>query len=396
MRERVALLVPNLGGGGAERVMVDLGNDLARRGLRVDLLVALRGGVLAAPDGGGYVEGVAPEVRVVPLDARRTLLSIPPLVRYLRRERPAALLATLTHANVVAVWARRLAGVSTRVVIREANTLSRHTRAAVRLRDRALPWLTRRFYPWADAIVAVSEGVADDLATLVPRDRVCVLDNPVVGPGLAALAAEPVDHPWLSTDQSRPVVLGVGRLTAQKDFQTLLRAFALVRARRDVRLLILGEGEQRPALERLAGELGIAAAVDLPGFESNPFAYMARAAVFALSSAWEGSPNVLIQAMAAGAPVVATDCASGPREILGGGRHGRLVPVGDAEALASAIDRTLAEPRRSPPATAWQRFSLDASVDGYLRILGLHRVGSPASPERQAVTHGGALDATRR
>jgi glycosyltransferase involved in cell wall biosynthesis len=283
------------------------------------------------------------------------------------------MLATLTYANIAAVIARRIAGVSTRVTVREANALTREAAGATEMKDRQLPRGARWFYPWADAIVAVSAGAADSLveATGMSRDRVHVLDNPVVTDDLAALAAEPVDHPWLTTENDRPVIVAAGRLTAQKDFPTLLRAFAIVRARRPARLLVLGEGELREPLEQLVRELGIVDDVCMPGIMRNPFAYMSRATLFVLSSAWEGSPGVLIQAMASGAPVVATDCESGPREILRGGEYGPLVTVGDVGGLAAAIEATLALPRRSPPPSSWHRFSIETSVDAYLKVLGI-------------------------
>lgn len=362
---RIALFVPNLEVGGAERVIVNLAGGFVRRGFAVDLLLIRREGF--------YLPQVSPNVRIITLAGRRALYIVPALVRYLRRERPEAMLATLTYANIAAVIARRIAGVATRVTVREANALTREAAGAKALKDRQLPRGARWFYPWADAIVAVSAGAADSLveATGMARDRVHVLDNPVVTDDLAGLAAEPVDHPWLTTDNSQPVIVAAGRLTAQKDFATLLRAFAIVRTRRTARLLILGDGELRESLEGLVRDLGIEADVSMPGVMQNPFAYMSRATLFVLSSAWEGSPGVLIQAMASGAPVIATDCESGPREILRGGEYGPLVTVGDVAGLATAMETMLALPRRSPPASSWRRFSVETSVDAYLKVLGI-------------------------
>lgn len=362
---RVAVFIPSMEVGGAERIVLNLCSGFIRRGLAVDLLLIHRVGI--------YLAQVPPEVRIITLSGRRALFAIPALARYLRRERPEALLATLTYANIAAVIARRIAGVATRVTVREANTLTRAAESAPELKDRQLPRAARWFYPWADAIIAVSSGAADGLveATGMSRELVHVLDNPIITDDVATLAAEPVDHPWLTTAKDRPVVVAAGRLTPQKDFPTLLRAFALLRKRHEARLLILGDGELRQPLEQLARDLGIAEDVSLPGVVKNPFAYMARASVFVVSSAWEGSPGVLIQAMASGAPVVATDCESGPREILRDGEFGPLVTVGDVPGLAAAIETVLAAPRRSPPPSSWQRFSTDAAVDAYLRVLGV-------------------------
>lgn len=359
---KVAVFVPSLRGGGAERVMLDLAHGFAERGISTDL-------VLPQVEG-PYLSEVRPDVRIVNLKARRVLASLPGLVRYLRRERPDALLATLTHANLIALWARRLSGVPTRVVVREANTLTQVTRGAGRDRRRLFPFLVRRFYPWADGIVAVSTGVAQDLETSMggTRGRMQILPNPVLTPELTSKAAEPLKHPWFGVGQP-PVLLGVGRLSKQKDFYTLIRAFDRLRRARAARLLILGEGPERAGLEALVAELGLSDQVMLPGFASNPFAYMARAGVFVLSSAWEGMPGALIQAVACGAPVVATDCESGPREVLQGGRYGRLVPVGDPAALAAAIQATLEQPRAAAPPEAVERFTRNAAVSGYLEVL---------------------------
>jgi glycosyltransferase involved in cell wall biosynthesis len=173
-----------------------------------------------------------------------------------------------------------------------------------------------------------------------------------------------VTHPWFAPDQP-PVILGVGRLTAQKDFVNLLRAFAIVKQSRPSRLVILGDGPERAALGDLIDRLDLVSDVDMPGFDANPYSYMSRAAVFVLSSAWEGLPTVLIEAMACGTPVVATDCRSGPAEILVGGRFGELVPVGDAAALAAAILRTLERPSPQALRVRAGDFSIERAVDRY-------------------------------
>jgi glycosyltransferase involved in cell wall biosynthesis len=307
-----------------------------------------------------------------------TLAYLTGIERYLARERPDALLTATPRLNLLAVWARRLAGVPTRLLLSERIAPSQDFGSGPKFRRRFLPPLMRRTYAQADALVAVSDGVADDLASLtgLPRDRIRTVYNPVVGPELAGLAAEPLDHPWFRPGEP-PVVLGAGRLSEQKDFPTLLRAFARLRAGRPARLVILGAAnkpevtaERLAELRGLAEDLGVAADVDLPGFVANPYAYMARAAVFALSSAWEGFGNALAEAMACGCPVVSTDCPSGPAEILEHGRHGPLVPVGDDAALALAIARTLDDP---PTADALRRraaaFTVDGTTDAYLEAL---------------------------
>lgn len=359
--ERIALFLPDLTGGGAERIMLNLARGLAVRGRPVDLVLVKALGPLLSEVPSG--------VRIVELNGRGVLASLPSLVRYLRRERPRALLSTLNTANVVAVWAGRIAGSTTRVVVRQSNTLSR-THAASRGTRKIVRFLVRHSYRWADDIIAVSDGVARDLAPTagLPIGRIHVTPNPVVTPDLFLKGQEPLDHPWFG-GTAPPVVLGVGRLTRQKDFATLIRAFARVRCQREARLMLLGEGEERPYLESLVQELGLEDDVALPGFVSNPFAYMSRAAMLVLSSAWEGLPGVVVQALAVGTPVIATDCESGPREILADGRFGQLVPVGDEIAIAQAILEQIGQPKRPVPQEAWRRFTDEHAIGEYLRIL---------------------------
>jgi len=358
----IALYLPSLRGGGAERVIVTLANAFVHRGYKVDL-------VLAKAEG-PYLAQVDESIDVVDLRSQRVLYSLPGLVGYLRERRPAALLATQTHANVVALWAKKLSRVNARTVIREAITLSINCRAS-RGRGRLLPFVARWIYRWADRMVAPSQGVAQDLVALgiVPQGKISVIYNPVSMDKVLSLAEVPPHHPWFDT-AAYPVVLGVGRLSEQKDFFTLIQAFARVRKQRQARLLILGEGEEREKLEDLVRRLGLVGDVALPGFVHNPYAYMKRAAVFVLSSRWEGLPNVLIEALALGTPVVATDCPSGPREILEDGKWGRLVPVGDVEKMAEAILATLQAPERpSIPKSALARFELSEVVRQYLEVL---------------------------
>jgi glycosyltransferase involved in cell wall biosynthesis len=373
-------------------MMVTLAGALHERGHRVDLVLARAVG--------NFMDEIHPGVRVVDLGVRtilpvlpallrlpsegvhllpaclppappRVLGAIPSLARYLRTERPEAMLSALDYSNLAALWARRLSGAPTRLVVSERNTLSVRAERAGDRGLRALPGMIRRFYPWADAVVAVSDGVAEDLARVagIPREAIATTWNPVVSPALAAAAAEPLDHAWFQPGEP-PVVLGAGKLRPQKDFGTLLDAFAEVRAVRPARLVILGEGPEESRLRLRARRLGISADVAFTGFVRNPFAYMSRAAVFALSSAWEGLPAVLIQAMACGRAVVSTDCPSGPSEILEGGLHGPLVPVGDSRALAAAILRALAEPgdgeRRRRRA---QDFSVERAAERYEAVL---------------------------
>lgn len=365
-KKRLAIFLPALYGGGAERVIINLANGLAGQGCAIDL-------VLAQAEG-PYLSDVPVSVRLVELNSRhrnafRTMASLPSLVRYLRHEKPDALLSAM-QANLVALWARRLAGIPQRVVISEHNTFSRQNQQLPRWYSRLMLQLVGYFYPWANGIVAVSEGVAADLAqeTGIQRNRIQVIYNPVVTPELQVKSIDALEHPWFDAGEP-PVVLAVGRLTAQKDFSMLIQAFARVRKTQPVRLVILGEGEERPALEALVRQLGLEQDVSLPGFVANPYPYMAQASLFILSSKWEGLPTVLIEALFCGSTVIATDCPSGSREILKDGQYGQLLPVGDVTSMFQAIKATLNGTKHRPPRESWQPFDSDAIVNQYKNIL---------------------------
>ncbi len=361
-RKKLAVFAPSMAGGGAERGAVKLAEGLVRRGFDVDL-------VLATAEG-PRLEEIPTDVRLVDLGARRVLSSLPGLVRYLRREKPQGLASVLDHANVVALWARRLGRYRGRVVVIEQNTLSEAALNGKSRRDRMMPRMVRRFYPWADYVVGVSEGVSADLMKFVslPPEKLRVISNPIVTSDIEDLSRASVDHDWFRDGEGGAFV-AAGRLRPQKDFPTLLRAFSQVRSKRPARLLILGEGPERERLEALVRELRISSDVSLPGATSNPYAYMARSTAFILSSRWEGLPTVLIEAMSCGAPVIATDCPSGPREILADGRYGSLVPVGDIDALAAAMDAALDGKLTRPPVESWRRYGIDAVVDEYVSLL---------------------------
>ncbi len=374
---RLAIFIFAPTGGGATRRALTLAGEFAKRGHGVDLVFVNGEGALA--------DSLPPDVRRVLLDSpairlarsvawrsRRNQISASAaaLARYLDRERPDVLLSAANHVHLTALLAVRLCRTPVPVVLRVSSHLTRSHQGRGPLRLARL-WLARSAYGRAAAAIAVSSGIAEDLLrhTTLGKDRVHAVANPTVTPDLAARSRERVEHPWLEPD-GPPVVLGVGRLVPAKDFPTLVRAFARVREQRDARLVILGEGEQRARLAALAAELGVGEQVALPGFVANPFAWMSRAACFALSSLWEGSPGVLIEAMACGCPVVSTDCPSGPHEILRGGSIAPLVPVGDDAALARAVLEQLeAPPDPAPLRLRAADFSVERAVDGYLEIL---------------------------
>ncbi|WP_093037590.1 glycosyltransferase [Thiocapsa roseopersicina] len=369
--QRIACFFSTSGHSGVDRAAKHLIPALARRGYRVDLLKVRRHGP--------HLDTIPDGVSVVDLGSRHTYACLPALVRYLRRERPAVMLSDKDRVNrtaLLAVWvARRLGGGPTRLVFSSGTTISIDlaTRGALER------WVQRtsmgRLYPFADQVIVTSAGVADDMAryTGLARERIRVVPSPVVPASLFTEDLARPDHPWLGRSDM-PLILGAGELCRRKDFETLLRAFARVRAQRPCRLMILGQGRARERLLALAAELGVAEDVALPGFVPEPYAFMAHADLFAFTSRWEGLGFVIIEALAVGTPVVATDCPSGPREILQDGRIGPLVPVGDASALAAAMLQTL----DAPPPTALLRdaarpYEIEASTDAYLDAMRLPR-----------------------
>jgi len=370
--QRLAVLISFSGAGGVERMVMNLLPEFLQAGLAVDLLAILR---KPAPE---LIRLNGSGLRVLDLGVTHTALAVPGLVRYLKTERPFALLAAKDRAIRAAVLAKRVSRVDTRLVGRLGTHLSAAMANKPALIRWARQWPMREMYSAVDRIVAVSEGVAEDTRRIarLPPEKIMVIRNPVITPDMLEKSRMPVDHPWFESSDV-PIILGAGRLTWQKDFASLIRAFARVRAVMNSRLVILGEGRLRSGLEKLAADLGLADAVALPGHVANPYAYMARSSLFVLSSAWEGSPNVLTEALALGTPVVSTDCPSGPREILQDGQYGSLVPVGDVERLADAMLNTLQSPLETGLLRqAAAEYTVERSASRYLEVLGFARSGS--------------------
>lgn len=389
---KIAIFMRSMqGSGGAERAMLNLAHGLYDQGHRVDMVMARKTG--------HFLDEIHSAIRVVDLNvgsARESLLSLPrlgrdawfwaqmvlaskphfalgalpKLARYLRREKPDVLISAMDYPNAVALAAKTLTGNEIPVIATAHSTLSAEIASTKRRRIKAQLEVARRFYPRADALVAVSRGVADDLAQVLGNpDNIATIYNPVVSPDLATKAAQPLNHPWFS-GEGPPVILAVGGLKPAKDFATLFRAFAIAHRERPMRLLVLGEGKLRQDLTDLASQLGIAGDLQMPGFVDNPYQYMARSALMAVSSIYEGLSMVLVEALACGCPVVSTDCPNGPAEILENGRYGTLVPVKDEGSLAAAMlrnlevacDKDLLKERA-------QDFSIELATRQYLELI---------------------------
>jgi glycosyltransferase involved in cell wall biosynthesis len=362
---RIAIYLRMIYDCGVDRVMINLCNGFIQHGLKVDLALNTVGGKLLSQ--------FPPAVRVIDLKAPHLSRSLPNIMRYLQQEQPTAVLTVGHYCAELAVLAKYLSRVPTRVVVSEHSNITKDAKSAIwRESKHWIRWGARLTYPWADGIVAVSHGVAQDLANAIgiSEGKISVIYNPVFTPDILTKAKEPIDHPWFAPGQP-PVILGVGRLEPQKDFPNLIRAFVKIRQIQPVRLMILGQGGQEQILRDLVCDLGLEDDVSLLGFVSNPFAYMAKSSVFALSSGWEGLPTVLIESMALGTPVVSTNCKDGPAELLDNGKYGPLVPVGDSDALAAAILQVLMSKRKPVPVPSdWLgQFTIESATQKYLDML---------------------------
>jgi len=361
MQSKVAFFVPTLLGGGAELVTVKLIQEFARHNISVDLILTTAVGP--------YLQDVPPTVRLIDLKTNHMAGSILGLVRFFESEKPACFISALLPANVMAIAAHWYARSSARLIISEHANYDQIIRHLWKRTGRLSVPLMRLLYRRPDVIVAVSHGVADSLVKRlgIARENIKVVYNPVVDEGIQEKSSEDVDHAWFLPG-APPVILGVGRLIKQKDFRTLIEAFSLLRKRRQVRLMILGEGGEREALNQLIEQLDLSNDVEMPGFVANPFKYMRRAKMFVLSSVFEGLGNVLIEAMACGTPVISTDCPSGPAEILQGGHWGRLVDVGDVSGMAEAITAVLEQEQYPDVAKRAADFGVKVAFEKYLEL----------------------------
>lgn len=358
---KIAIFLPSLHGGGAERNMINLSRGLIHLGQHLDLVVVNAKGDFASE--------VHKDVNVFDLKKTRAIRSFKALFNYLETHRPDVLLSTMNYTNLIAIGAVHAANVKTKIIIREANTLTNEKAAAKSIVQQTIPSLVALMYPTADHVIAPSIGVGEDLVKnfSIPRHMLSVIGNPVVDDRLFKMKDEVPKHNFFS--DGIPVILGVGRLDYQKDFPTLIRAFAELRKTKKARLVILGRGPLLEDYKKLITELKVDD-IHFPGFVKNPYAYMSRASTFVLSSGWEGLPNVPIQALACGCQVVSTDCPSGPREILSDGKFGALVPVGDIAAMANAMRHSL-EHKISPKILVERArdFSIERISKKYLELF---------------------------
>jgi len=363
--ERIAIFIPSLSGGGAQRVMLNLAKGLSDKNYKIDLVVVKLEGQ--------YINQVPKNIKLISLNSRYAITSLFPLIKYLKTNKPDILISAMAHVNVVAIISKILTRKKTKLIITEHTTLSLAKKESKKVKEKVLFNILKYIYNYADAIVAVSKYMAHDMSIIlgIPEEKINVIYNPIIDNSLIEKSNQDIEEEWFNPNES-PVVISIGRLAEPKDFETLIRAFKKVRDKMKVRLLILGEGPKREQLEKLIHDLNIENDVKMPGFKQNPYAYLRRAALFVLSSKREGLPTVLVEALACGIPVISTDCLSGPREILQNGRLGTLVPVGDVDALAKAIELNLNNInniRNRISLNDLKEFTFEKSIQNYIKLI---------------------------
>jgi len=379
---KISLLFSTFSAGGGERVMMILANEFVERGYKVDVIVFKAVGE--------YSDDLHKDIKVYDLNVRRMIFSLPKLILYLRKANTDVLIATDEHAHLLALSARFIARSQTQIVLRVGNMFSELYSQHKGLKHALTFLLIKRFYRYANAIVAISKGVAYDISTLtkIKPNKVFTIYNPKPIKTITKLAEDKSGLQWLD-EKTLPVVLSVGRLREQKDLRTLIKAFSVVIKKIPARLVLVGSGMEQKRLEKFVEELGIKEFVDFSGYIKNPYAFMFRADVFVTTSLWEGLSNSLIEAMVCGVPIIATDCNSGPRETLAPNtdplyrmskgveyaKYGVLVPIGSVDCVVKALekmleDKDMRDKYKIASLERAQDFDSDEIIDEYESVIG--------------------------
>ncbi len=361
--KKIALLIPSLKGAGAEKIVFNLANFFSQKGYDVDLIV-LR-------EIGQYLDNVSSKVRIINLNSNRALLGLIPLIRYLKKNNPYTLISSLSHLNIISIIAKLIIYRSnTKVIVVEHNDLRDNIKKKFNFKKKIVKLLMSFTYKKAHKVIAVSNGVFEYILSFINLDKskIKVIYNPIFDQSIITKMREQVDEQWLK-DENIPLILGVGRLTEQKNFKLLIRAFAKVRQKIDARLIIIGEGHLKNDLISLAKSLNLQGHFSLPGFEKNPYKFMANSSLVVLSSNYEGFGNVLVEAMACGTQVISTDCNSGPSEILENGLWGKLVTVNNVSELANAIIDSLEKKKYLNVLKRAKDFSIDLKGKEYIDVI---------------------------
>jgi glycosyltransferase involved in cell wall biosynthesis len=358
----VSFFLQDLDGGGAERAVIRLAGEVALKGYAVDLVVGY-----ADTD---YRPEINAQVNLIDFGSRSPTVVFPKLVAYLRDRPPLVIMSALDPANIMLLLASRLAQFSGRKVVSQRAVLD----ASLRDLGRVRRWLTRFlmavFFPRADALISNSHAAAYELNRRlgIPSEKIYTIHNAIDTPLIRRLAKEPLDS-LIWPDERVPLVVSVGSLTKRKDVATLIRAFKHAVSQRAARLVIIGEGPERSSLEFLIQELELEKDVYLAGFNANPYKWIAAASVFVSASTEEGFPNVIAESLALGCPIVATDCPGDTAELLGHGKWGRLVSVGDVKSMAEAILEAIDDPNPSNGQARASDFTPARNASAYLDVL---------------------------
>lgn len=360
---KIALYIPSMSGGGAEKVFMILANYFISQGYHVDLLLTKKRGV--------YLKDLDNRINIIQLSSKRSAFDLPYLLNYLNSYQPKVLLSALTHSNIIAIASSLLTRSKVEVFVSEHSNFTNNTKSMKFYKLYIMKLFIKYFYKYAKGIICVSDGVKKDFHNLFPftSDKTITIYNPFETLKIKTNSLQSVDHPWLSNCRKFKTIISSGRLHDAKDYYTLLKSISLLRKNCDVRLIILGEGDLRGGLSEFININKLNDIVDLFGFVDNPFSYIAKSDVFVLSSKYEGLPNVLIESMICGVPLVSTDCESGPAEILEEGKWGKLVPVGDADALAKAIYEILNEKKLRDYSYRIKSFDHEYIGQKYLKFM---------------------------
>ena len=361
--KKIALFIPSLKGAGAEKIVFNLANFFSQKGYDVDVIVLKKIGQ--------YLDNVNPKVRIINLNSNRALLSLIPLIRYLKKNNPYTLISSLSHLNIISIIAKLIINkIDTKVILVEHNDLRDNYNSKFNFKKKIVKLLMSFTYKKAHKVIAVSNGVLEYILTFINLDKskVKVIYNPIFDQSIITKMREQADEQWLKSENT-PLILGVGRFTEQKNFELLIRAFAIVRQKIDAKLIIIGEGHLKNNLISLAKSFDLQGHFSFPGFVKNPYKYMANSSLVVLSSNYEGFGNVLVEAMACGTQVISTDCNSGPSEILENGLWGTLVPVNDELELAKAIIDSLEKKKYHNVLKRAKDFSIDLKGKEYIEVI---------------------------
>lgn len=361
---QIVFLIPSFSTGGAERNVIHVANKLSKEGVNIQFIVINSSGELR--------NTLNTDINVISLNSSRMSMAIPKLTRLLNKDRPEVIMSTLTQASLALMIARFFLDYKPKIILRVECVLSKmindekHNNIFFHL----FPLLIRHLFKQANWLIAISKGVKEDLETTfgIKRDIIRVIYNPAIPENLTELAQQQVDHEWYA-NKILPVIIAVGRLTKQKSFDTLIKAFERVNLKCKARLVILGDGPERKRLEQMTEELKISESVWMPGIVQNPYKYIKKSDVFVLSSVYEGFGNVLAEALACKISIVSTDCKSGPAEILNYGKYGRLVTVLDHTAMSDAILQALNDKTYVIDDVWLEHFTVNTVSSQYYKLL---------------------------